>query len=237
MEYTMIPVRSIPFRGTLYPHDMQYCRGILFVSSALMVALMYDITVAAGDQCVLTYFYDVDTTDPEVVVPTGNNMVPPFRDLRMIKSTVLPEYLYMKQDFLQMLAQENAAGTEYVYKVDDVIKRTREEELFDPQYQRFKCRTFWMRHVEADKDAGPAHMKVLFVVAEAPRSLCTGLSSIDFSYVMASAIPPNSNLSCREQRTNNPLMPLEDPHTIPGVERIFPDRDAAMDYLRSMLKK
>ena len=54
---------------------------------------------------------------------------------------------------------------------------------------------------------------------------------------MASAIPSNSNLSCREQRTNNPLMPLEDPHTIPGVERIFPDRDAAMDYLRSMLKK
>ena len=231
----MIPGPSIPFRGTLHPMDMQYCRAILFVSPGFMVALMHDVSVAAGDVFVITYFYDVDTNDPEVVLPTGNNMVPPLRDLRMIKNTVRTEYLYMKQEFLSMLLKKDAGA--YVYSLEDLLKMISEEKLFEPQYQRFKCRTFWMRHVENEKDVQPARIKVLFVVAESPMSLCTGMSSIDFSYVMASAIPTGSDLSCREQRTNNPLMPLEDPHTIPGVQRIFPDRAAALDYLRSMMKK
>ena len=201
-----------------------------------MVALMYDIATAGGDKYVITYFYDADTNDPEVILPTGNNMVPPLRYLRMIKTTVRTEYLYMKEEFLHMLMQKNAAAA-YVYSLDGVLKMISEEKLFEPQYQRFKCRTFWMRHVENEKGMKPARIDVLFVVAEGPMSLCTGLSSIDFSYVMASAIPSGSDFSCREQRTNNPLMPLEDPHSIPGVQRIFPDRASAVDYLRSMMKK
>ena len=237
-EYSLFSVHAIPFRGKLDGENMAYCRAILFISSALMIALMYDISDALGKRCILTYFYDADTNDPEVVLPTGNNLLPPMRDLRMIKNTIRTEYLYVNEYFLHMLTQLDAAGNN-VYKLDDVLKNVDEEKLFEPQYQRFKRRTFWLRHVQRGPELDLSDMKVLFCVAEEPMIICGGggLSSIDFPYVLASAIPSGSDLSCRETRANDPLMPLEDSHTIPGTGRIFPDRESALDYLRGMMRK
>ena len=78
----------------------------------------------------------------------------------------------------------------------------------------------------------------MMCVAEIPEQPCVGqLASIEAPMILEHWVAQPTGLSCREKAKGAPLSYMEDPYTIPGVNKVFLDRESAMKYLRSMTRK
>ena len=81
--------RTYFFRGHIHPRDMEYFLAPLHITKSHMLSLMFNPQDL--DEIRIVLWIDADTTDPQTVMVTNDNINAPLDGLRLVEPSSPPD--------------------------------------------------------------------------------------------------------------------------------------------------